>query len=112
MSITVTVTNDAIKLPEGVHLPDGTIVRIQVVKPTNVPLTPPTKTFGERYRKYIGILKDGPTDLAENHDRARLESLIEKGPIQEDDPLYRLSEIAVPGKPMTDREMDAAIYGV
>ena len=28
----------------------------------------PKKTFGERYKKYIGILKDGPTDLAANHD--------------------------------------------
>ncbi len=68
MSFTVTIENDTIKLPTGIHFPNGT--------------------------------------------RARLEPLIEKGPIQEDDPMYRLSELAVPGEPMTDREMDAAIYGI
>ena len=68
MSITVTIENDTIKLPNGVHFPNGT--------------------------------------------RARLEPLIEKGPIREDDPIYRLFEIAVHGEPMTDREMDAAIYGI
>jgi hypothetical protein len=26
------------------------------------------KTFAERYKKYIGCIKNGPPDLAENHD--------------------------------------------
>ncbi len=112
MSIIATVMNNMIKLPEGVHLPDGTRVRIEVVQPTNIPLTPPTKTFGERYRDYTGILKDGPTDLAANHGHTRMEPLIEKGAIQENDPMYRLSELAVPGEPMTNREIDATIYTV
>ena len=65
MSITATVTNDTIKLPEGVHFPDGTTVRIEEVKTEH---EAPKKTFGERYKKYIGIVTDGPGDLAENHD--------------------------------------------
>ena len=76
MSIITTVINNAIKLPEGVHLPDGTLVRIEVVKPTTIPLTPPTepigeprnKTIAERFSKYIGVIKDGPGDGADNHD--------------------------------------------
>lgn len=31
MSITATVENDTIKLPEGVHLPDGTAVRVEPI---------------------------------------------------------------------------------
>lgn len=31
MSITATVENDVIKLPEGIHLPDGTQVRLEAV---------------------------------------------------------------------------------
>ncbi len=62
MSITATVINDTIKLPEGVHLEDSTEVLI-------LPKTPaPSQTFAERYARFIGILKDGPSDLAANHD--------------------------------------------
>jgi hypothetical protein len=31
MSITATVKNDLVKLPEGVHLPDGTRVRLKTI---------------------------------------------------------------------------------
>ena len=31
MSITATVKNDAVKLPAGVHLPDGTQVRLETI---------------------------------------------------------------------------------
>lgn len=62
MSITVTVENNTIKLPSGVHLPDGTTVRIQ-------PLSDPSaQPFGSRYAKFIGVVKDAPADLAANHD--------------------------------------------
>ena len=62
MSITATVENDTIKLPAGVHLPDGTAVRVE-------PLVEPTpKPFGDRYAKFIGAVKDAPKDLAANHD--------------------------------------------
>ena len=33
MSITATVENDTIKLPPGVHLPDGTRVRVEPEQP-------------------------------------------------------------------------------
>ena len=61
MSITATVENDTIKLPAGA-LPNGTQVRIEAL-----PATQP-QTFGERYAKYIGCVKDTPPDLATNHD--------------------------------------------
>ena len=31
MSITATVKNDAVKLPAGIHLPDGTQVRLETI---------------------------------------------------------------------------------
>ena len=66
MSITATVENDTIKLPAGVHLPDGTTVKIEaIVEPER---QPSGKTFAERYAKYIGVVKDMPPDLAENLD--------------------------------------------
>ncbi|MGA3170274.1 MAG: hypothetical protein ABSE62_04605 [Chthoniobacteraceae bacterium] len=67
MSITATVENNTIKLPPGVHLPDGTEVSI-------VPRTPPRaaeaqrRTLAERYAEFIGIWEDGPADLAAEHD--------------------------------------------
>lgn len=68
MSFTAIIENDTIKLPSGLHFPNGTAVRV--------------------------------------------DPIIQKGPIQEDDPIYRLHEIAEPCGAMTDREMDALIYGV
>jgi hypothetical protein len=60
-SITATVENDTIKLPPGVHLPDGTRVILQ-------PEAAPGKTVGQRYATLIGIAEDLPPDLARNHD--------------------------------------------
>ena len=60
MSITGVVENDSIKLPPGVHLPDGTKVSISP-KGGQKPLR-------ERIRKFVGCIKDGPTDLAAEHD--------------------------------------------
>jgi len=37
MSITATVENDTIKLPEGIHLPDGTQVTVEPVEGTPMP---------------------------------------------------------------------------
>lgn len=61
MSITATVENDTIKLPAGA-LPNGTQVRIEAVTEAK------PQTFGERYAKYIGCVKDTPPDLASNVD--------------------------------------------
>jgi hypothetical protein len=67
MSFTAVVENDTIKLPPGVHLPDGTKVSIE---PAEAPhsVEAPRQTFGQRYAKYIGCLDTGLGDLAENHD--------------------------------------------
>ena len=67
MSFTATVENDTVKFPAGVHLPDGTKVNIAPVV-ADIERQPPPQTFAERYAEFIGAWKDGPTDLAENHD--------------------------------------------
>jgi hypothetical protein len=61
MSITAVVEKDTIKLPEGVHLEDGTQVLI-------VPQPKERRTNAERWAKYIGCISTGIGDLAENHD--------------------------------------------
>jgi len=61
MSITATVINDTIKLPEGTHLEDGTQVVV-------LPQPARKQTFLERNRQFIGCIKDGPADGAANHD--------------------------------------------
>lgn len=61
MSIHGTVINGTIKLPEGTHLADGTEVVITASETGS-------DSFADRYGKYFGLLDDGPTDLASNHD--------------------------------------------
>ena len=61
MSITAIVENDTIKLPEGVHWPDGTKVHLE-------PELSKRRTLAERYAKLVGIADDVPTDLARNLD--------------------------------------------
>jgi hypothetical protein len=60
MNISATVVNDSIKLPAGTHLADGTQVLVLAQAPS--------ETMAQRYGKFVGILKDGPADLAANHD--------------------------------------------
>jgi hypothetical protein len=59
MSITATVINDTIKLPEGTHLEDGTLVEVMPKK---------ASAFLERFKDIIGTGGSGIGDLAENHD--------------------------------------------
>lgn len=61
MNITATVEHDTIKLPEGVHLPDGTRVKIE-------PVEKQMPSLLERMSPFVGMVKDAPSDLAENHD--------------------------------------------
>ncbi len=67
MSINAIVENDTIKLPPGVHLPDGTEVSIVAITPHQT-TEGPTRTLAERYAEFIGIWEDGPEDLAAQHD--------------------------------------------
>ncbi|MFN0076544.1 MAG: hypothetical protein ACKVY0_08720 [Prosthecobacter sp.] len=53
MSITATVMNDTIKLPEDVLI---------------LPQTKQRQRFAERYKEFIGCVKDAPMDAADNHD--------------------------------------------
>ena len=66
MSITATVENDTIKLPPGVHVPDGTRVEISVSAESAVAMD--GTTLYERMRNFIGCITDGPEDLAAEHD--------------------------------------------
>lgn len=66
MSFTATIENDIIKLPPGLHLPDGTAVSVEPLPPAVS--AQPRQTFAERYSEFIGIWQDGPTDLAAHHD--------------------------------------------
>lgn len=61
MSITAIVENDSIKLPPGVHVPDGTPARI-VFEPVV------EQTLAERYAALVGITDKLPSDMADNHD--------------------------------------------
>jgi hypothetical protein len=61
MSIVATVENDIIKLPPGVHVPNGTTARIVFELHAG-------KTLAERYAGLIGITDALPEDMAENHD--------------------------------------------
>jgi len=62
MSITATVEHDVIKLPKGVHLPDGTEVIV-------LPREKKVGSFAERHAHLIGTEGSGVGDLAEHHDR-------------------------------------------
>jgi hypothetical protein len=61
MSITATVINDTIKLPEGVHLEDETEVII-------LPKLKQHQPLAERFKDLIGVAGSGLGDLADNHD--------------------------------------------
>ena len=62
MSITATVENNTVRFPPGVSLPDGTPVRVELLRDL------PSPPFAQRYARFIGVVKDAPPDLAANHD--------------------------------------------
>ena len=62
MSFTATVENDTIKLPPGMHLPDGTEV---IVQPTD---NPSPASFFESVRDLVGKAQGLPADFAAEHD--------------------------------------------
>ncbi|EDY19870.1 hypothetical protein CfE428DRAFT_2459 [Chthoniobacter flavus Ellin428] len=63
MSITVVVENDTIKLPPGVHVPDGTKLEITLPEETST-----KKSALHPYTKLVGLADDMPADLARNLD--------------------------------------------
>lgn len=62
MTCIVKVENGAIRLPPGIHLPDGAEVQL------TVPDAPANGSFADRYAAYIGVATDLPADLAQNLD--------------------------------------------
>ena len=66
-----TVENGVVKLPPGAGLADGTTVRVEVVTETTVPTGEDPdegRSFYEVFEQFVGCVKDGPSDLAVNHD--------------------------------------------
>lgn len=66
MTCKVKVENVAIRLPPGLHLPDGAEVQL------TVPDTAADGSFADRYAAYIGAADDLPADLAQNLDHHAL----------------------------------------
>lgn len=64
MTVLAKVHNHAIQLPPEVKVADGT--EVQVVLPSAVPAEP--ASFFDTIRDLIGSIKDGPEDLAAEHD--------------------------------------------
>ena len=60
MSITATVENDTIKLPPGVHLPDGTRVRVE-------PEPPAAESALGWMKEFAGSIDSLPPDAAARH---------------------------------------------
>ena len=65
MSITATVENDTIRLPEGMHIPDGTQV---VIKTVERAVGSSSDSLARCLAEYAGIADDLPSDLAANLD--------------------------------------------
>lgn len=65
MNISATVEKNSIRLPEGVHFPDGTRV---IVASVDDPQDSRGNSFGRRMEKFVGIADDLPADLARNLD--------------------------------------------
>ena len=66
-----TVENGVVKLPPDAGLADGTTVRVEAVAEPTVPAGDDPdagKSFYEVFEQFVGCVKDGPSDLAANHD--------------------------------------------
>jgi hypothetical protein len=71
MSFTAVVENDTIKLPPGVHLPDGTKVTIEPSSPSqavSADTGSESPTLYEVFKDFIGQAEGLPSDLAAEHD--------------------------------------------
>jgi hypothetical protein len=64
MTCTGKVSKGVVVLPPGVELPEG--AELDVSYHASRPIT--NTTFADRYKQFIGMADDLPTDLAENLD--------------------------------------------
>jgi hypothetical protein len=62
------VCKGAVKLPPGVDLPDGTAVELILPETPKKEAELEPGWFLEEFKDFVGCIKDGPPDLAENHD--------------------------------------------
>ncbi len=65
MSITATVENDTIRLPQGLHIPDGTQVLIETIEHSGEARV---DSLARCLSAFAGIADDLPSDLAGNLD--------------------------------------------
>lgn len=65
MNFTATVVKDSIRLPAGVHFPDGTRV---MVESAEIPEVIHGNSLARSLENFIGIADDLPPDLARNLD--------------------------------------------
>ena len=66
MSITATVENDMIKLPAGVHVPDGT--KVEIMLPAQKFAEQIPATLYDSLKDFIGAAQGLPEDFAAEHD--------------------------------------------
>ena len=57
------VQNGVVVFDDSVSLPEGSLVRVELLKPTDE-----TESLRRGLRDFAGTVKDLPEDLAENHD--------------------------------------------
>jgi len=65
MNFTATVVKNTIRLPAGIHFPDGTRVLVEAV---HAPEDTPKESISQSLERFIGIADDLPSDLARNLD--------------------------------------------
>jgi hypothetical protein len=65
MNFAATVVGNTIRLPAGVHFPDGTRV---IVESIDAPKDNSKDSIGRRLERFVGIADDLPSDLARNLD--------------------------------------------
>jgi hypothetical protein len=65
MSITATVEKDTIRLPEGLHIPDGTQVVIETIERSG---DTADDSLARCLLQFAGVADDLPSDLASNLD--------------------------------------------
>lgn len=64
------VKNGVVVLEAGVHLPEGTDVRVEIVEEEN---PAEMQRLREGLLSFSGVVKGGPSDSARNHDRSLYE---------------------------------------
>jgi hypothetical protein len=64
------VANGVVVLEPGIHLREGSDVRVELVQesPAATELSQDVQALREGLLSFSGVVKDGPSDLARNHD--------------------------------------------